>query len=1593
MKKLSATARSVAWMWSVLVLLGAAFMYVEFAHNGQYQGRNGQYVYGHAEDLSPQARAAIEDRCRRIYDKTSVRIIVLITRNPDQTLDATANLGMTLLHQSAPNQFLNQLSLNTPMIVAAFWERPGESVQQLYIPTVNAERLGITLDGLLKDKPPVTFSLEQAVESTVDDVGSDVTRGLLTRTWRGRVTNRSVIVAAYLVCMFFMTLWVPALVFRTLDGRAAAGWVLAESLVGIAALFGLFRSCIYFGGWPEGAGGLESLARFAAAGLAVPLFAAVAQRMNRAHLGRVTRVLTIASLVVVAAAMLHTWEPQSVSIVEHSTNIWRMSPQLSELPLFQVVVFIGLMVFVLWSLCLLALPIRFVLDALGDDSPFVLGAISERVVLLDRALCLQTGKPVPLPMEPGPGLGRLAAETSFGYVFWAGWWFACFFAGPLTYKQLAKRPRLWPYGLRYDYAVRRCLPDAEELYRQGETLAALRSASEAMEIMKSLQGQCPLIPTTRASIQNHLLLGNLILQRGEPEEARRHLLKARTDVQGVSELLEVSILERIGRFYRELGDLPRAARVYEEENVLLTSLANDFAPGGQPLEFRQMAKLMRQKGPTARLADVPGLLVPALDLHSALEYLELEVAKVSYLAGECLESMASEEEAVGTRLADQEKAAECGFAAFAEPLNASSIGGKLKELLRSKRESAELIGHEAKHVCLNYGQRGDGPHDTPFENDALLQTGMDMLEHGDFPGAFKSFQDAADQIPHDPRPHGAMGYAHELNGNSLRALEHYRKAADLDASFFWARRGFARACLRLGHHDVALHELEQLLERVYIDREDIALAMEYFREVKIAESEKQACEKMLAHYPEDAPAASRLSDLMIECDDPEGAARALWTGLRHDPLADVLWLKLDALSVPLTRDRYETLDKRESEWTTSSGAELSAAELDRILAFNSPFLAKRASINDRALLPVAHIALLEGIRVLEAQPAASKAVLLFALHANLCLSKKDAVAETYFALSQLGLSLSCSTAAVQLARFGLEIAEEIGDSGLGAQGHAALARAYRRQGDLVRATEHYARAIEYREGVRERITALDARSLYLRRGENLYAEQVFSLLDLGQIGMALEFVERSKSRDLIDLLGNHKLHIRSGAGADILERDEQLQRDLVHFERLAGELRWEIEGLELEDLNGALNRDGQERLVKDQRDYQFLTENLNRTRQELAAVKQDMRDSTGEWATLRVVKTLPFADVPSGEGAYRRLTEALAGSKDRTVAVEYFVTDEGTAIFLIPCWDGPLHPVQAVRSSLNRVALDRIVHEDFPRTIREAGEKPEFLERLYADLVAPIEEELKELNAEALLFSPHGHLHALPLHAMCRADSQGRLRFVIEDYACGYVPSLSILDLLQGKREGRGEGAFVIGNPTGDLDFAEKEAHDVAGLLNAKSHVQGEATEERLRVEAPDKAVIHLACHGHFEPLDALQSHLTLADGFLQVDEVLDLEIRAGLVTLSACSSGVSRISRGDELVGMTRAWLYAGSPSVVASLWDVAEGSTATLMAAFYESWHGTGHSKIRALQMAQLQWLHQRRAARKKRYPSDADAEHGWQKEWHPYYWSPFTLTGDPL
>lgn len=242
---------------------------------------------------------------------------------------------------------------------------------------------------------------------------------------------------------------------------------------------------------------------------------------------------------------------------------------------------------------------------------------------------------------------------------------------------------------------------------------------------------------------------------------------------------------------------------------------------------------------------------------------------------------------------------------------------------------------------------------------------------------------------------------------------------------------------------------------------------------------------------------------------------------------------------------------------------------------------------------------------------------------------------------------------------------------------------------------------------------------------------------------------------------------------------------------------------------------------------------------------------------------------------------------------------------------------------------------------------------------------------------PHGELHYVPFAALYDDIHN---RYLVEDYPITYVPSASTIRFLREKDSPVGGGALVLGDPVAaDLPGAGREARRVAGKLHATAKLGGEARESLLYHLGGKVDLLHIAAHGTYDAVSPLFSAIHLAEGDgengqLSVDEIqseLDLS-GVNLVVLSACRSGVGKRSGGDEIIGLTRSILYAGSPGVIATLWNISDEATPPLIEKFYDQLLA-GASAADALRTAQVRML---------RDPKFAD----------PKYWAAFFLTGDP-
>jgi len=189
-------------------------------------------------------------------------------------------------------------------------------------------------------------------------------------------------------------------------------------------------------------------------------------------------------------------------------------------------------------------------------------------------------------------------------------------------------------------------------------------------------------------------------------------------------------------------------------------------------------------------------------------------------------------------------------------------------------------------------------------------------------------------------------------------------------------------------------------------------------------------------------------------------------------------------------------------------------------------------------------------------------------------------------------------------------------------------------------------------------------------------------------------------------------------------------------------------------------------------------------------------------------------------------------------------------------------------------------------------------------------------------------------------------------------------------RAGNGfETALLLGVADEQIPRVHEELQSLDGLFaSVKRFTNEAATSEALRRNSADVDVIHVACHAQFRSDNPLFSSLVFSDGWFTARDAYRLKLNCGLVTLSACETGMNAVAPGDELMGLARGFLSAGSSTVMMSLWTIDDEATAELMTRFYRELAVT-KSPAAALRAAQTDLLKQKP---------------------HPFFWSPFILVG---
>jgi len=382
--------------------------------------------------------------------------------------------------------------------------------------------------------------------------------------------------------------------------------------------------------------------------------------------------------------------------------------------------------------------------------------------------------------------------------------------------------------------------------------------------------------------------------------------------------------------------------------------------------------------------------------------------------------------------------------------------------------------------------------------------------------------------------------------------------------------------------------------------------------------------------------------------------------------------------------------------------------------------------------------------------------------------------------------------------------------------------------------------------------------------------------------------------------------------------------------------------------------------------------------------------------------SLPFDSVAYPEPLTWQ--QARAALDPGTILISFSVGPDETQLFVLSAPSLAAPPLTVYSIPVGATELKtRISALSGRRSRRKALQAAAELKALYDLLLRPAEPILAA--GERLLIVPDGPLYFLPFAALRRSEG-----YLIEwkplHYALSATMYAEVRKLGPPVRGAAAEKLVAFGDPLyGPVDPAAAkgladpalrpaartglpalpatriEVQEIARLFpEPQVFVGAEATKSRVQQASGGAGILHLAVHGLLNEEAPLRSALAFSfspsrpadDGFLQAWEIMDgLHLHADLVTLSACDTALGPEIGGEGLIGLTRAFHYAGARSVLASLWRVADGSTAELMIAFYQNLR-SGLPKDRALQAAQIQLIHSQQGS-------------------NPFRWAAFQLSGD--
>ena len=506
----------------------------------------------------------------------------------------------------------------------------------------------------------------------------------------------------------------------------------------------------------------------------------------------------------------------------------------------------------------------------------------------------------------------------------------------------------------------------------------------------------------------------------------------------------------------------------------------------------------------------------------------------------------------------------------------------------------------------------------------------------------------------------------------------------------------------------------------------------------------------------------------------------------------------------------------------------------------------------------------------------------------------------------------------------------------------------------------FQRAIELTENTRSTLEAEEFRMSFL--GDKLFPYQEIAKIKLARkdFAEAFRWLERSRSRSLLDALGQNSLRQRAGQPLpkNSSNQNENQPADAgcsdkarKKIEKLRDELNWFYSRLNRTTASG----------LEARKEFNYLRNQAFEREKKLSELERRLQNGNS------------FRQEFSFD--IENLQKLLGDS----ILIEYAVFDGKISAFLIDKNEIRFFENIADEAAVNEEIeqfLFQIKTARFIEKLNETNKKLAFSrifrhsEKLYDLLIKPLEicqTSLRERAGQALakiVFVPTNRLHYLPLHAL----SDGA-KFLIETAEISYAPSAAILANCLQKKAEKFDSALLVAFADEIIPNAEIEIERIAEILPKAVKITGnKATLKNIQRFAKTSNLLHFACHAKFRPDNPLFSALNLAGENLAVRDARKIDLENKLVVLSACETGLNKIENGEEILGLARGFLSAGAKSLILSFWTVNDESTQKLMIDFYSEIY-KGKSPVESLRIAQIKGLEDGK---------------------HPYFWSPFFLVG---